>query len=266
MQQQIKAKVAEVVKLAKELYDFPISVQAITMTFRRTGQAAAQAGVRRNRATGKSTYLLKFSLEAAALNPDEMLNDTIPHEVAHLVNFWDKRTGDDHNPGWKNVCRRLGGTGVRCHSQKLTKTKYRRQYLYITDGGTERIVKSAAKHNRIQRGTRYTTSKTREVYGAEHFVRVIPAAEHKARHLKEVAQYAAKNGAPAAPVSAPPTPKVTRQPVARAAASKQSKISLCRNAYDPSASRADNINTFIVHAGCTKAGAATYYATIKAGR
>ena len=52
--------------------------------------------------------------------------------------------------------------------------------------------------------------------------------------------------------------------IARAKA-KKSKLDKCRELYDWTESRQWNINQFIAGAGCTSAGAATYYAKIKKG-
>lgn len=45
--------------------------------------------------------------------------------------------------------------------------------------------------------------------------------------------------------------------------SGRSKLDICRQVFDAQASRKDNIQLMIEHAGCTSAGAATYYAKLK---
>jgi hypothetical protein len=88
---------------------------------------------------------------------DHMLNDTVPHEVAHTVCQRFPEFGRNHDGGWKSVCRALGGNG---------KTKYTvsdapeahamiRPFTYTTDRGmpvrvTPRI------HAKIQRGASYS--------------------------------------------------------------------------------------------------------------
>jgi len=63
-------------------------------------------------ALGRATHYEdgSFSIE---LNLEEnhrvLADDTIPHEVAHLVCFCNSRFGVDHDHGWKSVCRDLGG-------------------------------------------------------------------------------------------------------------------------------------------------------------
>ena len=47
-------------------------------------------------------------------NTEDFMNDTIPHEVAHLVAY--KVFGDDgHGEGWRSVMRALGLNPTRCH-------------------------------------------------------------------------------------------------------------------------------------------------------
>ena len=47
-------------------------------------------------------------------NIEDFINDTIPHEVAHLVAY--KVFGDDgHGEGWRSVMRALGLNPTRCH-------------------------------------------------------------------------------------------------------------------------------------------------------
>lgn len=185
IRQQIIEKTKHVFALATEKYGFDVDFNDIHLVFKNKGRSAGQASIKRH--YRKHQYGLMFSLESAALDMDEMLNDTIPHEVAHLVNFNQPHTGKNHDMGWKSVCIGLGGHGGRTHSQELTKTKYRKQYLYVTDSGDERIVGSAKKHNNIQhRGAVYTIRATGEKYGKEQFVRVISADEHRRNHTTKV--------------------------------------------------------------------------------
>lgn len=104
------------------------------------GRSAGQAGGRRNRITGENHFYLRFNREAIEKHWDEQVNQTIPHEVAHLVAFAHPRLGaKNHNYVWQRIDRSLGGTGERCHNMELTPAKRRTvtRYLYITERGTE---------------------------------------------------------------------------------------------------------------------------------
>ena len=76
-------------------------------------------------------YRLRFNQEAIIKFPEKMA-DTIPHEVAHLVCFANPSHGRNHDQGWKNVCRRLGGDESRTHDMVLTPPKKRRSFATST--------------------------------------------------------------------------------------------------------------------------------------
>lgn len=76
--------------------------------------------------TGGYAYLLqnRISLNAGLFNrnKDYFFNDTIPHEMAHLIAFIVyKERG--HGPAWKNTMKRLGYEPTRCHSMDVSETK-----------------------------------------------------------------------------------------------------------------------------------------------
>lgn len=90
---------------------------------------------------------------------DEVLNDTVAHEVAHLVCFAEPRLGRRHNEGWKQVCLALGGDGTRCGTfdlgrpspeQRRERSMSLRPHVYTDSAGVARRVTTQC-HNRIQR-------------------------------------------------------------------------------------------------------------------
>lgn len=83
---------------------------------------------------------------------DQIMTDTIPHEIAHLVCSVDPTLGDNHNAGWKRVCQSLGGTGNRFHSRPMYKNG---NFEYRTTTG-HLVVVSKIRHNKIQRGVVYS--------------------------------------------------------------------------------------------------------------
>jgi hypothetical protein len=88
---------------------------------------------------------------------DHVLNDTVPHEVAHIVCFMNSQLGSNHNTGWANVCRALGGGGKRFHQEEVVYGKGR-TYEYITTTG-EKVRLSEQKHKAVQRGATLTYRK-----------------------------------------------------------------------------------------------------------
>lgn len=260
MRQQIRDRVKEVVELAADKYGFSIPASAINISFTNRGGAAGQAMRRFDQ------YSLKFSLESANVDPSDMLNDTIPHEIAHLVCFFDPSLGRNHDHGWKRVCIGLGGSGKRTHSQTLTKGRYRTQYLYRMPSGRE-FETGVVRHRKIQNGAVYTF-RGGDKMRAEHFVRVITPEEHRNRHQQKVAAYAAKNQSDVATTKATGSTShkrpASKKPARKRMSTGMSKLDICRNVWRNSAShdRQVMISKF-VEAGCTPAGASSYYSKLK---
>lgn len=258
-QTQIKAKVRECVKLAKDLYGFDVKYDDIKIEFKGKGQAAASAWWKAT-PFGRQ-YGLKFSTESANLDSNEMLNDTVPHEVAHLVCMADPTLGKNHDYGWKRVCIALGGTGARTHSQVLTKARYKAQYEYRL-GSTGQTTKVGPKiHKNIQvRLVTYTHRATRVKFGKDDFVRKISSEEHRREHQKKVTEYrnAAKgNEVPASSHKRPTRkPAAPRVPTTGSLSKKDQAMSIYRV---EGGNKATCISRFMSDLSMSKAGATTYY-------
>lgn len=94
---------------------------------------------------------LQFNATAIDLYYDEMVNETIPHEVAHLVCYMRTELGNSHDAGFMRVCKALGGSGARTHSMDLPNAKTMRKFTYRASCGTE-IELSTSRHKRLQMG------------------------------------------------------------------------------------------------------------------
>lgn len=46
-----------------------------------------------------------------SINPEVIINDGIPHELAHLICFKNKIREWAHGETWENLCKAMGGTG-----------------------------------------------------------------------------------------------------------------------------------------------------------
>lgn len=103
-------------------------------------------------------FMVHLNPEALELNLEYILNETIPHEVAHLVNFSDRSTGSSHNSGWKEVALNLGCSARRCHNIQLTRARRVRQYEYKLEDGTTILLKKKT-HNGIHSGQYHVTAR-----------------------------------------------------------------------------------------------------------
>jgi predicted SprT family Zn-dependent metalloprotease len=86
-----------------------------------------------------------------------ILDEVIPHEIAHIVCLAKPHFGSGHDDGWKEVCIRLGGTGQVTYDTEFDlrkDTMVRRQYIYNTKHGRVRL--SEDWHKRLQAGKVFT--------------------------------------------------------------------------------------------------------------
>lgn len=95
-----------------------------------------------------SELVIRINTEAMVKNFDIVLNDTLPHEIAHALCAKYPYFGKNHDKGWKHVCIKLGGSGDRTHSLQLTKAKKTRSFLYVVDG--REFTLKLTRHNRLQ--------------------------------------------------------------------------------------------------------------------
>lgn len=149
MQAEVIARCKEVVEKAKALYGMDLSQVRVSFDLR--GRAAGKAGGRGYR-MGGSAYYVKFNRDMLTREAgDHVLNDTVPHEYAHVVCFMDPSKGKNHDYGWARVCRELGGTGARTHNEDVVYGKGV-TYEYTTDRG-HKVRLSERHHRKVQAGT-----------------------------------------------------------------------------------------------------------------
>lgn len=118
-------------------------------------------------------YSVRFNLDAKRMDPTHFFNETVPHEIAHLIVFELTLTGRSRDRGhgrdFKRVCRALGGTGERCHNIALPKARVHKKYKYTTDSGRTIEVGSAV-HKKIQQGQGRRFNDTGERIAYNHYV------------------------------------------------------------------------------------------------
>lgn len=161
------SKIREKLQEAGEKYGIENFEDNVEIRFDLRGVVAGKALYKRS--TGES--ILWFNADAYDKEPIDMINNTIPHEIAHLVAAI-TGLGKGHDKGWARICESLGGESKRCHSYNLEKARKFRQFLYVLDSGREVKVKTVM-HNRIQSGQTRIMVDTNESFGAKHFVREI---------------------------------------------------------------------------------------------
>jgi SprT protein len=139
----IIAKVKEVHELARRI--FPEYNRFVALPVIQFYDKGRTAGV----AYGSSR--VAFNLHVFAQDPERFLNDTVPHEIAHIV-CAATGLGRGHDAGWKRVCAMLGGSAERCFSGEgldIKLARQRKRYEYRGSCGTV-VMLSDVMHKSIQ--------------------------------------------------------------------------------------------------------------------
>lgn len=90
---------------------------------------------------------------------DDMVEDTIPHEVAHVIDYM-IRGRSNHDRKWQYIAYTLGCTGKPTHNYDYVPARKTRVYIYKATCGTE-IKLTAVRHGKIQKkGVTYTVRST----------------------------------------------------------------------------------------------------------
>jgi len=140
--EQVVAKNKECFQKAQQI--FGVDLSRVQVLFDLKGRCAGQA---RRRGVN---YSVRYNLDMMMRDLDDMVNDTVPHEIAHIVCFMKPTLGRDHDYGWQHVCHQLGGTGKRTHDLEVVYGKGL-TYEYTTSNGSK-VRLSELKHKRIQKG------------------------------------------------------------------------------------------------------------------
>lgn len=124
----------EVLKKAEALYGVKINP---TIAYDLRGRVAGFASCKYCAITRQAKdFSLRYNRDIIQGDHfDDMMNLTVPHEVAHLIGFSKPELGaKGHNMAWKRICIALGGDGKRTHSYDVV---VKGRWDYITDRGNK---------------------------------------------------------------------------------------------------------------------------------
>lgn len=102
-------------------------------------------------------------------NMDEFMNETIPHEFAHLaVNYTYANAKQAHGPEFRAVCRQLGAQGTTYHNMNTVnavraKDPAKKLFSYKCDDGCKTFNFTQIRHTKVKNGTRYLCTSCRKV-------------------------------------------------------------------------------------------------------
>jgi len=153
---QVIIKVKELVAQINELYNVDMAVPKVQFSLK--GRAAGIAD--------SSSWVVNFNEGLLVDNWDRYMEDTIPHEVAHLAKahiYGYERKGKFHSPHgyyWKEIMRKLGYEPTRCHDMDTSKVaNHKTKFVYECPTCKKLIPLGPHRHKKIQQGSRYFHSK-----------------------------------------------------------------------------------------------------------
>lgn len=143
----ITEKTQQVMALAEQLYGVKINPR---ISFELKGRVAGWAGCKFCPITRKAyDFTLRFNRELIlGKHFEDMLNETVAHECAHLICFSRPELGRNHDAGWRRVAQSLGCSGSRCHNYDVV---VRGRWDYLTDLGNKVSV-TKRHHAYVQAG------------------------------------------------------------------------------------------------------------------
>jgi len=142
-----KNEVRAVLTRAGEMYGLERQMANVVIRLDIKGHRVAGMAMRRG-----FQFTVRFHPDAIAKHYDEMVKDTIPHEVAHTVCQMRPELGANHDRGWKRVCRSLGGDDSRTHEMEFGNRPAKMAFNYITETGHV-IDLGRIRHAKLQNGS-----------------------------------------------------------------------------------------------------------------
>lgn len=116
----------------------------------------------RGRSAGQAVFArrsrqihIRINAALLASHPTEMLDDTVPHEVAHVVIFrLYGRRAKPHGEEWKALMRAFGIDPRPCHTLPAEPTRQLKRFRYDC-ACEEPAMLTSIRHRRAQQGTDY---------------------------------------------------------------------------------------------------------------
>jgi SprT protein len=154
---EITRKTNEVLERARQLYGVDIKP---TISYNLRGRVAGWAGCRYCMMTRQARdFRLRFNSDLInGKHFEDIRDETVPHEVAHLVCYARPDLGRKHDAGWRRVCIALGGNGKTRHDYDVVPAAG--GFTYRASCGRE-VTVSAVIHRKIQAGQTRVLKKTR---------------------------------------------------------------------------------------------------------
>lgn len=149
LENQVIDKIDEIYDIAEKAFNRSFPSPGIK--FKKRGKVAGTANY------GSNT--LNFNIVLLRENTEQFINQTVPHECAHLIahQVYDNeyRKIKPHGREWKTVMMLLGANPKRCHNYDTSNSTIYRKTRYIYKCNCREHVIGPTRHKRAQIGTRY---------------------------------------------------------------------------------------------------------------
>ena len=170
----VRKKIADILYRADQLYG--LDMNKVKIRFDLRGRSAGQAGCRIGIDGKTYDHYIRINVSMISTGGfDHIFNETIPHEIAHIVCYMNPSLGRNHDAGWRRVCQALGGKGDRCHTQEVVFANGN-TYTYVTTTG-HKVNMSQQRHRKIQQGIVYRVKGKGLINGMCDWDRYVAAAE-----------------------------------------------------------------------------------------
>lgn len=83
-----------------------------------------------------------------------LMDEVLPHEVAHLLVMAKGSRERAHGPRWHALCLALGGSGARTHTLPLDASRQQQRWCYRDSAGAIHWL-TTTRHRRLQQGMVY---------------------------------------------------------------------------------------------------------------
>jgi predicted SprT family Zn-dependent metalloprotease len=146
---KVIAAVNDCIARAQQVFGFDIPAKDIPVVFFNTGRAAGWA-----RCLPNGGFNIEFNTRIMDADIDHIINETVPHEVAHIVClhlFYRNVSRSPHGRVWKGVAVKLGCKGQRTHDVVIAPSRTVRRVTYVATCGTV-VQVTMNMHHKIQRG------------------------------------------------------------------------------------------------------------------
>lgn len=173
--QAVKEKLESLYSLIEEHYSLALSCR-VDYSLRGTRAGTALSRRKFGRVSIKpSENIIRLNLGMLQdpILHDDMVNDTVAHELAHIVCHHLHPKARGHNQWWRSIALTLAGTGKRTHDYDVSAHRIRKMKRFQYQCSNPQCAKdyelSAIRHNRVLRGASYYCA----VCGEDHIIKTV---------------------------------------------------------------------------------------------